>query len=184
MDRKAQVRLSKFMSLALRHKPAAAGIALDAEGWTTVKSLLAGCRRAGFEVTREQLQAVVAGSDKRRFALSSDGLRIRANQGHSVEVDLGLNPTRPPNVLYHGTVERYLSSIEKDGLRRGTRHAVHLSPTEDIAASVGRRRGRPVVLEIDAARMDADGFKFFCSENGVWLTEHVPAVYLSRTQRQ
>jgi putative RNA 2'-phosphotransferase len=184
MNPKALVHLSKFMSLVLRHRPSKAGVSLDAEGWTSVESLLAGCKRAGFQVTTEELRAVVVGNEKRRFAMSSDGLRIRANQGHSVQVDLGLARRTPPAVLYHGTVERFLKSIAESGLRRGKRHAVHLSPTAETAAGVGRRRGQPVVLAIDAARMHADGYDFFCSENGVWLTEHVPAVYLSHTETE
>jgi len=121
---------------------------------------------------------VVANSDKKRFTLSPDGSRIRANQGHSVSVELGLAPVAPPAVLFHGTVDRFLGSIKETGLQRGERHAVHLSRTQDVATTVGQRRGRPIILEVDANRMHADGFQFFCSENGVWLTERVPPDYL------
>jgi putative RNA 2'-phosphotransferase len=178
VERWAEIRASKFLSLVLRHKPGAAGVSLDPEGWAPVADLLAGCERAGITLTVDELRSLVARSDKQRFALSPDGLRIRANQGHSIAVDLGLSPMAPPPVLFHGTVDRFLPSIRNDGLLRGKRHAVHLSPTRDIATAVGGRRGRPVVLEVDAARMSGDGHVFFQSQNGVWLTDRVPPDYI------
>jgi putative RNA 2'-phosphotransferase len=171
-------KISKFLSFVLRHKPQAIDITLDAEGWVAVDELLAAAARHGQPVTRQQLEEVVATNDKQRFSFSPDGQFIRANQGHSVEVDLGLVPIEPPELLYHGTVERFLDSIRANGLLRGKRHHVHLSGDRETAARVGQRRGRPVVLVVEAGRMHRDGHPFFRSENGVWLTETVPPKYL------
>ena len=170
--------ISKFLSFVLRHNPQAIGVTLDAEGWVPVDELLAAAARDGTSISREQLEEVVATNDKKRFAFSDDGRLIRANQGHSVEVDLNLEPVEPPELLYHGTVDRFLESIRAKGLIRGNRHHVHMSADRETAARVGQRRGRPVVLVVEAARMHRAGHQFFCSENGVWLTEAVPAEYL------
>lgn len=170
--------LSKFLSLILRHDPASVGISLDASGWVNVDVLLHAIEQRGEPIDRERLERIVVGSDKQRFALSPDGAKIRASQGHSVEVELGYSSQRPPAVLFHGTVERVLPSIRERGLLKGQRHHVHLSATRDLAVVVGSRRGRPVVLLVDAAAMAEAGYEFFCSANGVWLTEHVPASYL------
>jgi len=172
------VASSKFLSLVLRHRPDVIGIGLDAEGWVSVEDLLAACAKHGRAVSRDQLDAVVRTNDKQRFAFSADGSRIRANQGHSVQVDLGLAPVEPSELLYHGTVERFLESIRRDGLTKGNRHHVHLSPDIQTATKVGQRRGRPVVLVIEAGRMFRDGHKFYRSENGVWLTDAVPPEYI------
>ena len=172
--------ISKYLSLVLRHNPAAAGITLDAEGWVRVEELLAGAARHGHSFTRAELEEVVLNSEKQRFALSPDAQRIRANQGHSVSVDLGLTPQTPPEILYHGTVERFISSIMLDGLDKRSRQHVHLSLDVATATRVGSRRGNPIILKIAAACMHADGFHFFCSANGVWLTERVPPEYISR----
>jgi len=172
------VTISKFLSLVLRHKPQEIGITLDPEGWVPVEDLLAAVARHGRPITLEQLDEVVATNDKQRFAFSPDGRLIRANQGHSVEVDLALPPVEPPELLYHGTVERFLESIREKGLVRGKRHHVHLSADRETAARVGQRRGRPVVLMVEAGRMHREGHQFFRSENGVWLTETVPPTYL------
>ena len=169
---------SKFLSLVLRHRPDAIGITLDAEGWVSVEVLLAACAQHGRTISREQLDAVVRTNDKQRFAFSADGSRIRANQGHSLPVDLGLAPVEPPELLYHGTVSRFLESIRRDGLTKGKRHHVHLSPDIQTATKVGQRRGRPVVLVIEAGRMFREGHTFDRSENGVWLTDAVPPDYL------
>ncbi|MCL4205496.1 MAG: RNA 2'-phosphotransferase [Pirellulaceae bacterium] len=169
---------SKFLSLVLRHRPDAIGITLDAEGWVSVEVLLAACAQHGRTISREQLDAVVRTNDKQRFAFSADGSRIRANQGHSLPVDLGLAPVEPPELLYHGTVSRFLESIRRDGLTKGKRHHVHLSPDIQTATKVGQRRGRPVVLVIEAGRMFREGHTFYRSENGVWLTDAVPPDYL------
>jgi putative RNA 2'-phosphotransferase len=163
----------------LRHDPAAAGIELDAAGWVDVDVLLAALARHGRPLTREQLDHVVAANDKRRFAYSEDGRRIRASQGHSVPVDLGLEPAAPPPVLYHGTTGRVLDAAFREGLRPMSRHAVHLSADRETAVRVGARHGRPVVLAVDAAAMAAAGRVFRVSANGVWLTDAVPPEYLS-----
>jgi putative RNA 2'-phosphotransferase len=172
------ISTSKFLSLVLRHRPCTIGITLDAEGWVAVDELLAACSRHGKAISRELLDEVVRTNDKNRFAISPDGKRIRANQGHSVPVDLGLTPLEPPEYLYHGTVERFLPSIQQGGLVRGRRHHVHLSGDVETARRVGRRRGQPVVLVIEAGRMFHEGHLFYRSENGVWLTDVVPACYL------
>jgi putative RNA 2'-phosphotransferase len=169
---------SKFLSLVLRHDPGAVGLALDASGWIEVGVLLEALAQHGHAMERVELERLVRENDKQRFAFSPDGLRIRANQGHSLDVDLGYVATCPPDVLYHGTVERFLPSIRGDGLLRGKRRHVHLSETRDLALSVGRRRGRPMVIEVDAAAMAREGHVFFRAENGVWLTSHVPARFL------
>lgn len=176
------VRISKFLSLVLRHEPAAGGVTLDEEGWVAVQELLEGAARQGFLFTRAELEEVVQTSDKQRFAFSSDAQRIRANQGHSIAVDLGLQQLTPPDVLYHGTVERFLSSIMTNGLEKRARQHVHLSADVATATRVGGRRGKPVVLAIAAANMYADGFQFFLSANGVWLTDMVPPRYISRVK--
>lgn len=170
-------KASKFMSLVLRHDPAAAGVDLNAGGWADVGALIAG---SNGRLNDNLVRTVVETSDKGRFALSEDGRRIRARQGHSVPVDLGLEPTPPPATLYHGTVVRFMDAIMREGLRRGERQHVHLSPDRETAATVGRRRGEAVVLSVNASAMHAEGHAFFVSENGEWLTDVVPARFLSR----
>ncbi len=174
----ARVRVSKFLSRALRHEPERVGIVLDEHGWTDVAALLDACARKGVAITREELAEIVATSDKQRFALSEDGARIRANQGHSVEVDLALAPTDPPARLYHGTTPTALDGVRATGLDKRERHHVHLSADVETARRVGGRRGRPVVLTVRAGQMAAEGHVFYRSDNGVWLTEHVPVAYL------
>ena len=178
VDPKELTRLSKFLSLVLRHEPGAIGIELDRQGWADVDELVARCAAHGTPITREVLETLVATSPKRRFALSEDGRRVRASQGHSIDVELGYEPATPPETLYHGTVETILDAIRDEGLRRMERHHVHLSADLETATIVGRRRGRAVVLRVDAGRMHRDGHAFFVSANGVWLTEHVPPAYL------
>jgi putative RNA 2'-phosphotransferase len=172
------VRISKFLSLVLRHQPEKIGLNLSQSGWASVERLIEASRRHGIEFTLDELQNIVASNDKRRFSLSEDGLWIRANQGHSIEVELGYAPAVPSEILYHGTAERFLASIKQQGLIKGKRHHVHLSADVDTATKVGRRHGKPVVLRIEAGRMRQDGFIFYLSSNGVWLTERVPARYL------
>lgn len=174
-----QVRASKLLSRILRHDPGAVGISLDRAGWVEVDTLLSALREHGYRLTRAQLQQVVAGSDKQRFALDPATDRIRANQGHSIAVDLGLPAAVPPDRLYHGTPERNVESILAHGLHRGGRHDVHLSPDVETARRVGVRRGRCAVLVVDAGAMHSDGQRFSVSDNGVWLTRQVPARYLS-----
>ena len=177
MDREL-ISTSKFLSLVLRHHPERIGITLDEQGWVEIDDLLAAANQSGRKLTRQLLERVIRENDKQRFAVSSDGTRIRANQGHSVEVDLGLQPIQPPNMLYHGTVARFLDSIQASGLERGSRQYVHLSPDVETARKVGQRRGKPVILVVEAGRMWQDGHSFYQSENGVWLTDAVPAEYL------
>ena len=172
------VKVSKFLSLVLRHQPEKVGIALDREGWVSVSRLLGALEAHGLRLTLDELQEVVRANDKQRFSFSPDGLSIRASQGHSLKVELGYEPLEPPPTLYHGTAERSLPSIRKQGLLRGRRHHVHLSEHEATAAAVGRRYGRPVILSIASGAMHADGHPFFRSANGVWLTEHVPVRYI------
>jgi putative RNA 2'-phosphotransferase len=169
---------SKFLSFVLRHQPEEIGLKLDDAGWASVEELLAACKRARRTLTREELEHIVDTSDKKRFAFSEDGLYIRANQGHSIEVELGYEPREPPAVLYHGTATRFLASIQKEGLKRGKRHHVHLSTDASTAIKVGSRHGKPVVLRIMSGRMHTDGYLFYLSENGVWLTERVPPDYI------
>jgi len=169
---------SKFLSLVLRHQPALIGLMLDDAGWTDVDALLAGCATKGVRLTRAELGALVAGSDKQRFALSADGQRIRANQGHSIDVELGLPDAPPPARLYHGTYPGAVASIRAEGLRKGARHAVHLAADTTTASKVGMRRGAPVLLVVRADEMVAAGHRFQVSANGVWLTEHVPPGFL------
>jgi len=174
------VKTSKFLSLVLRHRPETIGLSLDAHGWADLDDLIARAAARGQTLTRDLIARVVAENDKQRFALSADGSRIRANQGHSVTVDLALEPQEPPETLYHGTATRNLRSIEREGLRRGQRHHVHLSADPATARIVGQRHGEPIVLRIAAATMRRDGHLFYRSANGVWLTDTVPPSYLSR----
>ena len=173
------VRVSKFLSLVLRHQPEKVGLALDRGGWVSVPRLLEALGAHGLRLTADELHEVVRADDKQRFSFSPDGLSVRANQGHSVKVELGYEPSEPPATLYHGTAERFLPSIRRQGLLRGRRHHVHLSEQEATAVAVGRRYGRPVILGIASGAMHADGHPFFRSANGVWLTEHVPARYIT-----
>jgi putative RNA 2'-phosphotransferase len=181
MDRARRVRVSKLLSLGLRHDPAALGLTLDAAGFASVEAVLRGLAARGEKVTGEEIVEVVATSDKRRFALSEDGALIRASQGHSVEVDLGLPPREPPERLFHGTSESVAPAIRREGLLRGARTHVHLSADPRTAEIVARRREGPhVILRVRAAEMHAAGHAFFVSENGVWLTAHVPPEFLER----
>jgi putative RNA 2'-phosphotransferase len=166
------IKLSKRMSKALRHQPERVGLSLDPAGWVPLADLLDALR-----VSEDEVREVVDRNDKKRFTI--DGGRIRANQGHSVEVDLGLPVATPPDTLFHGTVAAHLDDIMRDGLRPMSRHDVHLSPDRETARRVGARRGRPLILTVDAKAMHADGHEFRLSANGVWLTQHVPARYLA-----
>lgn len=178
MDR--LVTISKFLSKHLRHAPDALGLSLQPGGWVSVDDLLSASERVRFAISYDELLECVETSDKQRFSFDDTGDLIRANQGHSVEVDLQLEEKEPPDILYHGTVERFLASIMAEGLKKGKRHHVHLSKEVDTARKVGARRGKPVILQVDALRMHGQGFKFFVSANGVWLADAVPAVFLER----
>lgn len=174
MDPKILTRKSKHMSLVLRHDPASVGLTLDSAGWVEVDLFL-----AAMKMTRDELNAVVAENSKKRFEFSDDGFRIRASQGHSVEVDLGYEETLPPEHLWHGTSASALSAIQEKGLLKMDRHHVHLSVDEPTALNVARRRSGPsVMLRVRATEMHTDGHKFYVSTNGVWLTDHVPPKYL------
>jgi putative RNA 2'-phosphotransferase len=174
----SRIKTGKFLSYVLRHRPDSIGITLDKNGWVDIDELLTAARANGKRVSRQDLEQIVATNDKKRFAVSDDGRYIRACQGHSVSVDLDLAPTVPPEFLYHGTVERFLDSIRAQGLVRGNRHHVHLSPDEATAQKVGSRRGKPVILIVEAAQMHQAGHQFFRSANNVWLTEKVPVEFL------
>ena len=180
MDEKRLVRTSKFLSKVLRHRPEELGLALMPGGWVEADALLAGSARKGLPMSRAELEEVVARNDKRRFAFDETGTLIRAQQGHSAPVDLELEPAAPPAMLYHGSPERNLPAMLKSGLLKMRRHHVHLSPDEATARAVGGRRGRPVVLAVDAGKMHRDGWVFYRSGNGVWLVDSVPPRYFSR----
>lgn len=178
MTDKETIRTSKFLSLVLRHEPERVGLTLGEAGWVGVAELLQAVNANGVALTLEQLQHIVATSDKKRYAFSEDGQRIRASQGHSVEVNLQYPPQTPPEVLYHGTATRFLEGIRKDGLQRMERHDVHLSAETKVTLQVGGRHGKPALLTIRAGEMHRAGFVFRCSANGVWLVEHVPPQFI------
>jgi putative RNA 2'-phosphotransferase len=169
---------SKFIALILRHKPEAAGITLDGHGWAQVDELIAGVSRR-MPLTREMLEEIVRTDNKQRYSFSPDHQRIRANQGHSIPVDVELKQTVPPDTLYHGTGEKYVESILQEGLLPKSRLYVHLSRDAATAEQVGRRHGKPVLFQVDAAAMVRDGYAFYLSENQVWLTREVPVSYLT-----
>lgn len=172
-------KLSKTMSYILRHHPESAGLTCDSAGWVNVQDLLRGLRDQGHQLKKSDIENVVQANDKKRFTLSENGQKIRAAQGHSFKIDLGHKPQTPPDVLYHGTPRRSLDSIFSSGLKPMKRHAVHLSPDTKTASVVGARHGKFVVLKIDTKQMYKDGHVFTRSENGVWLTNHVPSPYIS-----
>jgi putative RNA 2'-phosphotransferase len=171
--------MSKFLSLVLRHQPEKIGIELDDAGWVDVEALLSALARHGHTLTRSDLEELVQSSDKQRFALDEHTDRIRANQGHSVPVELGHDRATPPAVLFHGTPRRNVEAILREGLQKRDRHAVHLSPDVATAHRVGARRGDHQVLAVAAAAMHEAGHTFTVSDNGVWLTDHVPGAFVS-----
>ena len=175
---KKREQTSKFLSLVLRHKPEDIGLTLDPQGWADIGQLIDLAAAQGTLLTRELIVDIVATSDKKRFALDPQGEKIRASQGHSVAVDLKLAPLEPPARLFHGTATRFTDSIRADGLLAGSRQHVHLSFAEETALSVGSRHGKPVLLVVRSSEMYRDGYEFFLSDNGVWLTSAVPAEYL------
>lgn len=172
-------QISKFISLILRHKPETIGISLDEHGWADVEELIGGISRT-YHFNMDMLEEIVQTDSKQRYSFSEDKKRIRANQGHSVQVDVELKETAPPMYLYHGTGEKYQSSIDKEGLIPKSRLYVHLSKDVETAQAVGKRHGRPVIYRIDAARMAEDGYVFYCSVNGVWLTKRVLVKYMEK----
>jgi putative RNA 2'-phosphotransferase len=170
--------VSKYLAKYLRHAPEKLGLTLQSGGWVPVDDLLAAAGKHGFPISYDELIACVETNDKQRYAFDDTGDLIRANQGHSVAVDLQLEAHEPPELLYHGTVERFLTSILAEGLIKGKRHHVHLSKDVETAIKVGARRGRPVILKVNAGGMHRDGHTFYLSTNGVWLTAFVPPDYL------
>jgi putative RNA 2'-phosphotransferase len=173
------VKLSKFLSLVLRHQPDVIGLVLDSQGWAGIDELIAKANAAGTQFDRDDLLRVVAESDKKRFSLSPDAERMRAAQGHSVSVELGLVAEEPPQTLYHGTAVRFLEPILSEGLTPQSRQQVHLSIDETTALRVGQRHGKAHIFKVDAAAMHARGFKFYRADNGVWLTDAVPPEFLA-----
>ena len=170
--------ISKFLSLVLRHNPDTIGITLDEQGWTDVDTLLQKMNAQGKKVTIDRLQEVVATNDKKRFAFNEDETMIRASQGHSITVDLNYEPITPPEFLYHGTVPKFMREIQKQGLRKMSRHHVHLSENRTTAMRVGARRGVPTILVVRSGAMHQKGYEFYKSENDVWLTDTVPSEYI------
>ena len=176
------VKISKFLSKHLRHDPEGLGLTLAPGGWVGVGDLLAACARRRFEVSRAELDKVVAKNSKQRFSFDPTGTQIRANQGHSVDVDLQLVPSLPPALLYHGTGHQTAPIILREGLDKQRRHHVHLSADTETARAVGSRHGRPVIFTVLTAQMADAGHLFYRSDNGVWLTDHVPPEFLRLTQ--
>ena len=173
-------KLSVFISLVLRHNPDAAGITLDEHGWADVEDLLAGINATGRRIDRVALEEIVRTDNKQRYSFNEDKTLIRANQGHSIPADVELKEQEPPEFLYHGTADRFLESIMSQGLKPMSRLYVHLSRDAETAYKVGQRHGKPVILKVHTGQMSRDGFQFYLSENGVWLTGKVDAKYLER----
>jgi putative RNA 2'-phosphotransferase len=178
MNESRLIKISRYLSRHLRHQPDRIGITLEPGGWVKVDELLAACKKNQFSISRQELELVIDKNDKKRFSFDETGTYVRANQGHSVEVDLQLESQIPPPVLYHGTGDKSVESILEQGLLKMSRHHVHLSTDIETAKKVGARHGRPVVLIVNAEKMSEDGFTFYCSDNGVWLVDNVPAQYL------
>ena len=178
MEAQSLTKISRKLSYILRHHPDEIGLELDEQGWGSVAHILSKLTVAGDPLSMEVLQEVVATNDKKRFAFNDDLTLIRANQGHSVEVELGYTAQEPPIVLFHGTAAKNLQSIKNQGLMKGNRHHVHLSPDETTAKKVGQRHGVPVVLKVKSKEMHEAGHAFFMSENGVWLTDLVPVRFI------
>jgi putative RNA 2'-phosphotransferase len=172
------VAISKFLSLVLRHRPETIGLSVGSDGWARIDQLLGAAKHHGQDISPGMLEEVVFTNDKQRFAFSPDGRSIRANQGHSIPVDLQLQKSTPPEVLFHGTATRFLSAIRSEGLCRMRRHHVHLSATVDVARRVGARHGEAVVLTIASGRMFSEGAAFYLAANGVWLTDTVATPYI------
>ncbi|WP_281866876.1 RNA 2'-phosphotransferase [Flavobacterium sp. GSB-24] len=178
MNEKETKSISKFLSLVLRHSPEKIGLKLDEKGWADVNELIEKCTKKGNRLDAELLDYVVENNDKKRFAFNEDKTKIRASQGHSISVDLNLTETEPSEYLYHGTVGKFIESIQKEGLKKMSRQHVHLSKDKETAIKVGSRRGAAQILTVKSGAMHRDGFKFYLSENNVWLTDVVPAKYI------
>ena len=173
------ITLGKFLSLILRHKPEAAGITLDREGWADTQALIRGINASGHIIDMETLERIVREDNKKRCSFNADKSKIRANQGHSIPVDVGMREALPPERLYHGTAYRFLDSIKREGIRKMSRQYVHLSGDTETAVNVGKRHGKPAVLVIDTKAMSADGYIFRISDNGVWQSEDIPWRYVT-----
>ena len=170
---------SKYMSLILRHKPETIGISLDEHGWANVDKLIAGISKT-HEINMDILEEIVSSDEKQRYSFNDDKTKIRANQGHSIQVDVELEEKEPPMILWHGTGEKFVASIDEQGLIPKSRLYVHLSQDEETAFKVGTRHGKPVLYMVKAADMFKAGYKFYLSKNGVWLTKEVPVKYLEK----
>lgn len=175
----SDTKTSKFISLILRHRPEAIGIALDEHGWADVNELINGISRSR-PFTMKGLERIVAQDPKQRYSFNQDKSKIRANQGHSINVDVELKELTPPDILYHGTGMKNVDSIDKEGLKPMNRLYVHLSKDIETATKVGSRHGKPFIYLIDCKSMVNDGYRFYLSENGIWLTKEVPLRYLHR----
>lgn len=179
---KQLTHISKFLSLVLRHQPETIGIQLDEQGWASIEELLEKANHYGVRFDREILNHIVASNPKKRFAFNDTHDKIRASQGHSIDIELGYSNQRPPEILYHGTGEKSVQSITATGLEKRSRQHVHLSSDPETAIKVGQRHGKPYVFKVLAEKMYLDNFPFFLSANGVWLTDHVPPAYLKENE--
>ena len=178
MNEKERKKKSKFLSLVLRHQPDRIGIELDEAGWVDVEVLMSALTRHNKGMSRSMLDEVVRTNDKQRFSFNENGTRIRANQGHSVAIELGYEPATPPEILFHGTPQQFVDAIAEQGLKKMNRHHVHLHVDVATSTAVGQRRGKPVLLRIRALDMHQAGHEFFVTPNDVWLTDHVPTEYI------
>lgn len=178
MDEKRKTKISKFLSLILRHKPEVVGLTLEENGWVSVEKLMKACSGYGKSFSFAELKEVVETNDKKRFAFDKTGKRIRASQGHSLEIEIEFEEKTPPAILYHGTAEKNLGVIFTDGLKKMSRHYVHLSADIETAKKVGTRHGKPIIFEINTEKMLEENYKFYISANSVWLVESVPPKFL------
>ena len=178
MNEKRKTRISKFLSLVLRHKPETINLVLDENGWIDVEKLLIGCSETDIAFSKEELAEVVATNDKKRFAFNASQTKIRASQGHSVKIKIEFEEKTPPAMLFHGTADAKVELILENGLRKMSRHHVHLSSDAETARRVGNRYGKPVIFQIETKAMSEKGYKFYVSANGVWLTDAVPPEFL------
>lgn len=179
MDERQKRRIGKFLSFVLRHQPETIDLKLDENGWANVAELRSKSAKNRMHFTFEELVEVVETNDKKRFIFNGDKTKIRANQGHSIDIDLALKPQQPPDLLYHGTAINNVASILEKGIDKRNRQHVHLSNNRETANKVGMRHGKPTILTVKAGKMSEDGILFYCSENGVWLTDYVDAKYIS-----
>lgn len=180
MTEQDKKRIGKFLSLVLRHSPETIDIELDENGWANVQELIEKCKKHRYHFSKEDLIEIVETNDKKRYSFNDTQNKIRANQGHSISIDLALTPVEPPEFLYHGTATRFLPSIMEQGIIKGSRQHVHLSKDKETATKVGSRHGKPAILTIMSGKMYKDGILFYQSDNGVWLTDYVDTKYISK----